>query len=141
VRSVPPEARSYLRQAADQLSRTLGVFAFESHAYTHSTAQQKQGLSLAALLQTTCTPQGTILLRSWLVRPLLSLADIRARHDAVECLVKPGNASIVGGLRGGLRGIKNLRRILGNRLHKGVAEPRDWRALLEVRVPPKASGF
>lgn len=118
---------------ADLPNRTLGVFTFESHAYTHSTAQQKQGLSLAALLQTTCTPSGTLLLRSWLVRPLLSLAGIRARHDAVECLAKPGNASTVAGLRGGLRGIKNLCRILGNRIHKGIAESRDWRALLEVR--------
>lgn len=109
------------------------MFAFESHAYTHSSSPQKQGLSLSTLLSTTATPAGALLLRSWLLRPLHSLADIRARHDAVDCLVKPGNASVVGGLKGGLKGIKNLRRILSARVARGVAETRDWRALLEVR--------
>jgi DNA mismatch repair protein MutS len=43
----------------------------------------ERGASLLAILDATCTPMGARLLREWLLAPLVDLAAIAARHDAV----------------------------------------------------------
>lgn len=71
---------------ADSLE-ALGIFDTESHAYQHS-GRTKEGLSLFGILNTARTPEGKALLRNWLLRPLLSLDDIIARHDLVGLFVR-----------------------------------------------------
>ena len=45
------------------------------------------------------TPAGKRLLSQWLCRPLLRIADITARQDAVEALIAPHCADAVGAAR------------------------------------------
>ncbi|KAI0297721.1 hypothetical protein BC826DRAFT_1000939 [Russula brevipes] len=76
---------------------SLQVFENESHASIHST-KTKEGLSLFGTLDSTRTTLGRSLLRTWLLRPSLSLDVINARHDAniprILSALKAGKASL-----------------------------------------------
>jgi DNA mismatch repair protein MutS len=78
--------------------------------------------SLLAVIDKTVTPMGSRLLADWVANPLTSVADISARHDAVEEL--SGDAALRAGLRESLRGIYDLERLLA-RVATGRASPRD----------------
>ncbi|KAI9464933.1 DNA mismatch repair protein MutS [Lactarius psammicola] len=111
---------------------SLQVFENESHASIHST-KTKEGLSLFGMLDTTRTTLGRSLLRTWLLRPSLSLTVINSRHDAVECFTRPENIDIANVMHGQLNGIKNVPRVLGA-LRAGKAVLTDWQGLVKVRV-------
>jgi DNA mismatch repair protein MSH5 len=76
---------------------------------------------------------GRSLLRTWLLRPSLSLEVIKARHDAVECFTRPENLDIVNIMHSQLGGIKNIPRILFA-LKTGKANLANWQGLVKVRV-------
>ena len=78
--------------------------------------------SLLAVIDKTVTPMGSRLLADWVANPLTSVAEISARHDAVEQLA--GDASTRDELRQSLRGIYDLERLLA-RVATGRASPRD----------------
>ncbi|RPJ54398.1 MAG: DNA mismatch repair protein MutS, partial [Methanobacteriota archaeon] len=78
--------------------------------------------TLLATLDRTETPMGGRLLRAWLTRPLLDVAAIAARLDAVEYLVR--NPRIRGELRSLLHCCSDIERIAG-RIAYGNATPRD----------------
>ena len=78
--------------------------------------------NLLQVLDATRTAMGARLLRAWLLRPLRGLDAIRARHDAVEALVR--DRSALAGLRDLLGGVKDLERLL-TRLGGGGANARD----------------
>jgi len=78
--------------------------------------------SLLAVIDKTVTPMGARLLADWAANPLTSVADISARHDAVEELA--GDAALRGELRDSLKGIYDLERLLA-RVATGRASPRD----------------
>ncbi len=81
--------------------------------------------SLLGVLDETVTAMGARLLRHWLEQPLLDVAAIERRLDAVAELA--GDLFLRGDLRDGLRGVYDLERLLG-RLAAGGG-PRDLAAL------------
>src|SRR5712671_6221452 len=84
-------------------------------------------------LDSTRTTLGRSLLRTWLLRPSLSLEVINARHNAVECFTSPENLDIANIMHSQLGGIKNTPRIL-SALKAGRANLANWQGLVKVRV-------
>jgi DNA mismatch repair protein MutS len=78
--------------------------------------------SLLGVLDATCTPMGARLLRRWLNQPLLKLAPLQARLDAVEMWVRdtPRRTEV----REALRRLGDLERLI-NRVSGRAATPRD----------------
>jgi O-6-methylguanine DNA methyltransferase len=84
------------------------------------------GMTLFRSIDATVTPMGKRLLRSWLLRPSIDIAEINARLDAVESQVKATIAREE--LRRALDGILDLERLL-SRVTLETANPRDVLAL------------
>ena len=84
------------------------------------------GLTLFRSIDAAVTPMGKRLLRAWLLRPSLDLAEINARLDAVEAAVKHTIAREE--LRRALDGVLDLERLL-SRVTLETANPRDVLAL------------
>jgi DNA mismatch repair protein MutS len=84
------------------------------------------GVTLFRSLDATVTPMGKRLLRSWMLRPSIDLAEIQPRLDAVEAQVKDTIAREQ--LRNALDGILDLERLL-SRVTLETANPRDVLAL------------
>ncbi len=84
------------------------------------------GVTLFRSIDATITPVGKRLLRAWLLRPSLDLAEINARLDAVEAGVR----ATIGReeLRRALDGVLDLERLL-SRVTLETANPRDVLAL------------
>ncbi|KIM43410.1 hypothetical protein M413DRAFT_436269 [Hebeloma cylindrosporum] len=108
---------------------SLQVFENESHASVHSD-KTKEGLSLFGILNGTKTTSGRSLLRTWLLRPSLSIPTIKARHDAVECFLRPENIATAARLHNHLKGIKNMPRIM-NLLRDGKGRVSEWQGLVK----------
>ncbi|MFM7320779.1 MAG: DNA mismatch repair protein MutS [Armatimonadota bacterium] len=87
---------------------------------------QARGKSLLAVLDATRTAMGGRLLRRWLDAPLLKVAEIDARLDAVT--VWHADPIARGDLREALGGVADLERLVA-RCATGVAHPRDLAAL------------
>ncbi|MGA8618377.1 MAG: DNA mismatch repair protein MutS [Candidatus Sulfotelmatobacter sp.] len=84
------------------------------------------GVTLFRCIDAAVTPMGKRLLRAWLLRPSLDLAEINARLDAVEAGVKDTIAREE--LRRALDGVFDLERLL-SRVTLETANPRDVLAL------------
>jgi DNA mismatch repair protein MutS len=84
------------------------------------------GITLFRSVDAAVTPMGKRLLRAWLLRPSLDLAEINARLDAVEAGVKGTIAREE--LRRALDGVLDLERLL-SRVTLETANPRDVLAL------------
>ena len=84
------------------------------------------GVTLFRGLDATVTPMGKRLLRSWMLRPSVDLAEIEGRLDAVEVQVKDTVRREE--LRRALVGILDLERLL-SRVTLETANPRDVLAL------------
>jgi DNA mismatch repair protein MutS len=82
--------------------------------------------SLLSVLDGTVTSMGGRLLRTWLNQPLLDLARLNARLDAVQCLYDDGMTRAE--VFAALKPIADLER-LTNRVLSGIAGPRDLLAL------------
>ena len=83
------------------------------------------------ILNGTKTNLGRQLLRTWLLRPSLSLSTISKRHDAVECFSRPENLATVNLIHNHVKGLKNMPRIL-KALASGKAQLRDWQGFVKV---------
>ena len=91
--------------------------------------------SLLDAIDRTVTPMGGRLLRQWLLRPLVTLARIQDRLDAVEDFAF--RAAERGKLRDALRGVHDLERLIA-RIAIGTAGPRDLVSLAEsLRLLPR----
>ncbi|KAJ3876937.1 DNA mismatch repair protein MutS [Lentinula edodes] len=132
VRDIECLALNEVMQINGDALFSLQVFENEDHASMHSN-KTKEGLSLAGILNVTNTALGRILMRSWLLRPSLSLSVINSRHDAVECFLRLENVTTVTTLRGHLKGIKNVPRILSV-LRSGKAKFVEWQGLVKFTV-------
>src|SRR5271156_2302566 len=84
------------------------------------------GVTLFRSIDATITPMGKRLLRSWMLRPSIEIAEINARLDAVEAQVNETVAREE--LRRALDGILDLERLL-SRVTLETANPRDVLAL------------
>ena len=90
--------------------------------------------SLIDVIDRTVTAMGGRLLRQWLVRPLVTLAPIQDRLDAVEDFAF--RSAERGKLREALRSVHDIER-LTSRISMGTATPRDLTALAEsLRMLP-----
>ncbi|MBZ5706538.1 MAG: DNA mismatch repair protein MutS, partial [Acidobacteriia bacterium] len=98
------------------------------------------GVTLFRSLDATVTPMGKRLLRSWMLRPSIELAEINVRLDAVEAQVKETVAREE--LRRALDGILDLERLL-SRVTLETANPRDVLALAAslAKIPAVRSGL
>jgi len=95
--------------------------------------------SLLDELDRTTTSIGSRLLRSWLLRPLVSLEPIRDRLDAVEELAF--RTTDRGKLREALKAVQDLERLLA-RVALGTAGPRDLVGLKQsLTVVPKVKSI
>ena len=84
------------------------------------------GPDLLGVLDVTKTPMGGRELRDWLLRPLASLDDITARHEAVEALC--AERALLNELGGALQDIRDMERLIA-RIGSGGANARDLVAL------------
>ena len=84
------------------------------------------GVTLFRSIDSTVTPMGKRLLRSWLLRPSLDVSEIHARQDAVAAGVQ--NLVAREELRRALDGVLDLERLL-SRVTLETANPRDLLAL------------
>jgi len=89
-------------------------------------AATDSGVTMFRSIDAAVTPMGKRLLRAWLLRPSLDLAEINARLDAVEAGVKDVVAREE--LRRALDGVLDLERLL-SRVTLETANPRDVLAL------------
>ncbi|KAI6147241.1 muts domain V-domain-containing protein [Pisolithus tinctorius] len=113
---------------ADAL-HSLQVFESENHASIHS-EKTKEGLSLFGIFNATRTALGRSLLRTWLLRPSLSLEVLEARHTAVECFLLPENTPAIGALQTHLKGITSVPKTM-KALKYGKGTANDWQALVK----------
>ncbi|KAH9846354.1 muts domain V-domain-containing protein [Lenzites betulinus] len=108
---------------------SLQIFEDENHASIHSD-KTKEGLSLFGILNNTKTTLGRALMREWFLRPSMSLPVINARHDAVECFMRPDNITTATSMHGHIQGTKNVPRIL-TAMKSGKAKVSDWQGLVK----------
>ncbi|KAI0315802.1 muts domain V-domain-containing protein [Amylostereum chailletii] len=113
---------------ADALA-SLQIFENESHASIHSD-KTKEGLSLFGILNNTKTALGLALMRTWLLRPSLSIPVIAARHDAVACFTRPENLDTATDMHDHLKGIKNIPKILAT-MKTDRARIVEWQGLVK----------
>lgn len=83
------------------------------------------------ILDNTTASLGRSLLRTWLLRPSLSISVITARHDAVASFIRPENLVTAAAIHIHLKGIRNIPRILGA-MRNGKAGIGEWQGLLKV---------
>jgi len=100
---------------------------------------ESQEGTLLAILDKTCTPMGARELRSWLLAPLLNVAEIQRRQRIVKSFVESPNVREE--LRDNLKNIYDLER-LSSRISCGRAGPRDLVALKDsLSYIPKIRGI
>ncbi|HXG24039.1 MAG TPA: DNA mismatch repair protein MutS, partial [Chthonomonadales bacterium] len=101
---------------------------------TSSLVDGGKSRTLLGVLDETLTPMGGRLLRRWMEEPLLDVGKIRARHDAVEELVK--EELLRGDIRDLLRGVNDMERLV-SRAAAGLANARDLVGLKDslTRLP------
>ncbi|KAI0366907.1 hypothetical protein BV20DRAFT_951195 [Pilatotrama ljubarskyi] len=129
VRNIEPLPLLDVMQINADALFSLQVFEDENHASIHSD-KTKEGLSLFGILNNTKTTLGRAMMREWFLRPSMSLEIINARHDAVECFVRPDNISAATSMHGHLQGTKNVPRIL-TAMKSGKAKVSDWQGLVK----------
>lgn len=94
--------------------------------------ERKVAGSLFGSLNETRTPMGARGLRQWLLRPLLDLAEIRGRQEAIAALVEaPATRAEIRGLLGSVGDLERLT----SRVALGVAHARDLIALRNCLAP------
>ncbi len=91
-------------------------------------AGRSESPSLLRVLDATCTPMGSRMMREWVLRPLASAEGISARHAAVEALSR--DRELLHDLRDRLAGVRDLERLIA-RLGAGSGNARDLRSLGE----------
>jgi DNA mismatch repair protein MutS len=138
-----------LRRRAEGGTMRLDRAAIGALELFETAREQRREGSLLSVLDRTCTAAGARLLRDWIAQPLVDVAAIGRRHDALDALLakEPARAR----LRGELEGIFDLERITA-RLAADRGSPRDLAqlrdslarlpriaaALFEVDCPPLA---
>lgn len=111
---------------------TRNFMVLDSHTrrnleLTHTLRGESGKGSLVAVLDDTITPMGGRLLRAWLQQPLLDVAALNERLDAVEAFFT--GTAIRAEIQTHLKGIADIER-LTSRLLQGIALPRN---LVDVR--------
>ncbi|MBC7085888.1 MAG: DNA mismatch repair protein MutS [Methanomethylovorans sp.] len=92
----------------------------------HNVRGEGNDTSLLKILDHTCTPMGSRLLKKWLLKPLISVDEINMRLDAVEELFS--KTLVRFNLRSHLAFVKDIERLVG-RVMYGNSNARDLIAL------------
>ncbi|WWC57496.1 uncharacterized protein I303_100028 [Kwoniella dejecticola CBS 10117] len=108
---------------------SLAIFSVEDHAAAH-VQRMKRALSIHGLLDTCVTPLGKKMLHTWLLRPLASLKQIQARHEAVALFSARINNLTAEILCRIMKRIRNLPNLFW-KLRHGTARYQDWKAIRE----------
>ncbi|KAJ3219469.1 MutS protein msh5 [Dinochytrium kinnereticum] len=106
----------------------LQIFQDEAHPNLHS-SRKKEGLSLFGILNRTLTPNGSLLLKNWFLRPSMDVRVINNRLDTIEFFLHPQHQAMVLELRGCLQNIKNIPKILHHM--KTRTTLLEWQAVLK----------
>ncbi|MHA1771000.1 MAG: DNA mismatch repair protein MutS [Candidatus Thorarchaeota archaeon] len=123
----------------------IRTYSVESHMIVDATTQRNLELiknardgsprgTLLSVLSKTTTPMGKRLIKRWILQPLLSIEEIKRRHDAVEDLAR--SAAVRRKIMESLRPLGDLERIT-SRILFGTAGARELVALREAlgRLP------
>lgn len=107
---------------------------------TQNMADGGRKYTLLEVLDQTVTSMGSRLMRRWIEQPLLDIATIQNRQEAVERL--QSHALIRGDIRDGLKKLADLERLV-SRVATGLAGPRDLAALRSslLAMPTLAEPF
>ncbi|HXG52275.1 MAG TPA: DNA mismatch repair protein MutS [candidate division Zixibacteria bacterium] len=126
-----PEALKVLREIEPYEASRYLVVDETTRANLELVASNRgeRGGSLLGLIDRTVTPMGARRLRQWLLYPLLDVAAIEERQDAVQALVD--DFDLRRDLRSALGGIQDLERLAG-RVASGSASPKDLAAVKEA---------
>ncbi|MGN6105766.1 MAG: DNA mismatch repair protein MutS [Kofleriaceae bacterium] len=124
-----PIARLRLYEQADSV--VLDEAAIANLELVETLIGKKRSGSLLEVIDDTVTPPGGRLLRRWLLYPLVDIAQIRRRQDAVAWLVE--RPSLCEAIRRALSRIADLERLAG-KATLGVATPRDLGRLRDALV-------
>jgi DNA mismatch repair protein MutS len=135
---VPQLARPVVRRAGRTM--VLDEMTRRNLELTETLRPGEGGATLLSVLDRTVTPMGTRLIRQWLLAPLRDPEAIRARHDAVEVLVRDGRGRER--LRDALDGVRDIERLAG-RAAARRATPRDLGGLRDSlqRLPDVLSAL
>ncbi len=104
----------------------LDSVAIRNLELLRSIATFKQEGSLIGAIDSTITPMGARLLKHWLIKPLLRVADIQCRQNKIKLFVE--NTSLKDELRENLKAVYDLDRISA-RVVAGTAHPKEMLAL------------
>jgi DNA mismatch repair protein MutS len=116
-----PENLRQVREYSSRQALLLDPATLRNLEIFRSVSGAREG-SLLAAVDRTVTAAGARLLERWLTAPPLDLTEIRRRADTVgELVTAPARLA---DLRGALRGVRDLARILG-RLQNRVRHPRE----------------
>ena len=122
-------ALTHIRSLGTYSSREFMVLDGPARRHLELTTSLSDGgrqRTLLGVLDESLTPMGGRLLRTWLLEPLLDVARIRRRHEAVDEIVH--DAIMRGDLRELLRGMGDMERLV-SRSAAGLANARDLVAL------------
>ena len=115
--------RDHLHSALGHLRLPTLVESNEFMVLDRQTLKNLEIVShLLPCIDATLTPMGARILHQWLIHPLLALAEIHRRQEAVAEMVS--RSAGAQGLRGLIKGIRDVERTL-SRLNYGVANARD----------------
>jgi hypothetical protein len=89
-------------------------------------------LVCVGVLNTCRSGLGSQILRRWMMRPLLSLPHIKARHQAVEVLARAENRHVLKSMRDDMKAIKNIHYIFSKMNSGDLSDWTCWRNLAEV---------
>jgi DNA mismatch repair protein MutS len=117
-----------------ETTMTLGPVVERSLELFRPTNPDSRGKALIDVIDDTLTPMGGRLLRTWLRNPLLSLAVIEARHEAVAEFVR--SPDVLENVRAALSSFRDLEK-LAARFSCQLATPKDTAALRDslVHIP------
>lgn len=129
-----------LRRRAEGGAMRLDRAAIEALELFETARERRREGSLLSVLDRTRTAAGARLLRDWLAQPLVDVAAIGRRHDALDALLE--NEPARARLRDELEGIFDLERITA-RLAANRGSPRDLAQLRDslARLPRIAAAL
>jgi DNA mismatch repair protein MutS len=104
----------------------LDLATRQSLELTQNMSDGTRKYTLLSVLDETKTSMGARLMAKWVQQPMLDIAAIRNRLDAVERLLT--NGLVRGEIREGLKGVNDIERLV-SRAATGLAGPRDLAAL------------
>ncbi|KAK5665392.1 hypothetical protein QVD99_007744 [Batrachochytrium dendrobatidis] len=110
------------------ICRSLHIFQEQGHPNIFRQAK-RESLSLFGILNFSQTQAGKMLLKQWIMRPLLDLDTIKERHDSIEWFIQQDLSSRKM-LQDSLRRLRNIPKLL--RAMNSKLSLADWQALHQV---------